>query len=203
MNKFLSVLAVLLLIFTLSCDSAGSGSDDSENLSEAAGALGAAGTVMGAQDSSRVRPNSPAFSSPPLRDSFEPPPVPVDVEYEDGQGGTATYTNSTDPHEIQFVDFHVSYDDNQYILNGQLICEYTPPEGEPYALSISFDGDVTIEGGSLSGTYNVKLTVSLTLSFPDDTDDIVITGRVTGTVNGESVNISINKIFPAPEPQAV
>ena len=185
MNKILSLLAIIILILTFSCDSAGS-SSDSENPSEtSAGVLASAGAVMGAGYPDPA-PGSPPLVSPPVRLSAG------SFTYFDGQGGTAVQTYS-DPNTIEFDNFHAPYNDNIYLLNGLIAeCTYSLTSN---TVTASFTGDVTIEGGSLSGSYSVALTVSLTLSV---SDSIVVTGSVTGTVNGESVNITINETIPAP-----
>ena len=187
MNKLFSVLAVLMLIITLSCDSAGSGSD--ENPAEAAGALAAAGAVMGVDDYNPPLVGSPpVLFSPPARDARAP------EEYSDGLGGTATYYfGETDT--IEFDNFHTAYSETQYVLNGNLICSYIPPDGVT-AFAISFEGDVAVEGGSLSGTYTVNIDAELDLSFPED--GYSITGTITGTVDGEDVDITIDEIIPYP-----
>jgi len=182
MNKILSLLAIIILILTFSCDSAGS-SSDSEDLSEAAGALAAAGAVMGAEDYYRSLGSPPYLTSPPFASA------PADQEIPDGYGNIAIYSSSNNT--INFNNFHVIYDDNQYILNGLIVdCTYSFASN---SVTASFTGDVTIEGGNLTGSYTVDIDIELDLSY---FEGIVVTGTATGTVNGESVDITFDETFP-------
>ncbi len=127
MNRILSVIGIILLLFIVSCDSAGSGSSDSENPAEAAGALAVAGAVMGDYSLSAGAP--PYLTSPPFLTAAP------DQEIPDGYGNIAIY--SLLYNTINFDNFHVIYDDNQYILNGLIDIDYSY-DSELYTVTVSF-----------------------------------------------------------------